>query len=102
MLVAACRCQDAHTEKQSLVPHISIVGGGKQETRWCAWVIPGWKDRSPKGGKSDLVNAFDAEDAGHFSNVGENSFELAAVDNFQAGFDAGILAIGAALETSNV
>ena len=49
-----------------------------------------------------MVNALDTEDAGHFSNVGENSFELAAVDNFEAGFDAGILAVGAALEAANI
>jgi hypothetical protein len=45
MLVAAHRQQDAHTEKQSLGPHIYIVGAGKRETGECAWVIPGWKDR---------------------------------------------------------
>ncbi len=56
----------------------------------------------PKDEKSDLVNAFDSEDAGHFSNVGENGFELAAVDDFETGFDARVLAVGAALETSNI
>jgi hypothetical protein len=50
MLMAACCCKDAHTEKQSLVPHIYIVGVGKRETRTCAWVIPGWKDRCEKAG----------------------------------------------------
>jgi hypothetical protein len=49
-----------------------------------------------------LVNPLDSEDAGHFSNVGQNGFELAAVNNFQTGLDASILTIGAALETSNV
>ena len=41
MLMAAHRRKCAHTEKQSLVPHIYIVGAGKRETRECAWVIPG-------------------------------------------------------------
>ena len=45
MLVAAGRREDAHTEKQSLVPHIYIVGGEKRETGLCAWMIPGRKDR---------------------------------------------------------
>jgi hypothetical protein len=41
MLMAAHRRESAHTEKQSLVPHIYIVWAGKRETRECAWVIPG-------------------------------------------------------------
>ena len=45
VLVTACHSEGAHTEKQSLVPHIHIVGGGKLETAACAWVIPGRKDR---------------------------------------------------------
>jgi hypothetical protein len=56
----------------------------------------------PKAVKSDLVDALDAEHSGHFSNVGENGFELAAIDDFEAGFDAGILAVGAALEAANI
>src|ERR1700688_2343066 len=48
MLVAAGRREDPHTEKQSLVPHIYIVGGGKRETATCAWMIPGRKDRCKK------------------------------------------------------
>ena len=56
----------------------------------------------PKAAKSELVDALDAEDTGYFSNVGENRFELAAIDNFEAGFDAGILTVGAALETADI
>jgi len=48
MLMAACRREDAHSEKQSLVPHNYIVGAGKREMRMCAWLIPGWKYRSQK------------------------------------------------------
>jgi hypothetical protein len=102
MLVASHRGEDPHTEKQSLVPHIYIVEAGKRQTRACAWVIPGRKDRCEKVGKLDLINAFDTEHAGHFSNVSKNSFELAPVDDFKAGFDAGILPVGSALKTSDV
>jgi hypothetical protein len=34
------------------------------------------------GETSNLVDAFDSEDSGNFSNIGEDGFELAAVDNF--------------------
>src|SRR5579872_782117 len=101
MLVATRHREGTRTEKQLLVPHIYIVGGGKRETAACAWVIPGKKDRSKKR-RLNLVDAFDAENTGHFSNVGENGFELAAVDNFEAGLDAGVLAVGAAFETADV
>lgn len=56
----------------------------------------------PKAESLDLVDALDSENAGDFSNVRENGFELAAVDDFEAGLDAGILTIGAALEASDV
>ena len=46
MLITACHCEGAHTDKQTLVPHTYSVGGGKREARGCAWVIPGIKDRS--------------------------------------------------------
>src|SRR5271169_5223998 len=101
MLMAACCREDAHTEKQSRMPHIYIVGGGKRETAACAWVIPGRKDRCEKQ-ESDLVNAFYPVDAGNFSDVGENGFELAAIDNFEARFNTGVLLVGAALEISNI
>src|SRR5580704_9080967 len=53
-------------------------------------------------GKLNLVHAFDPENTGDFSDVGQNGFQLATVDNFQAGFDAGILAVGAALEAADI
>jgi len=106
MLVTPCRCEDTRaedrrSEKHSLVPHIHIVGPGKRETGPCARVIPGRKDRQGKA-KLDLVDALDAEDAGDFPDVSENVFELAAVDDFEAGFDAGILAVGPAFEAADV
>jgi len=54
MLVATCRYEDTHTEKQSLVPHASIVGEAKKETGECAWVIPGRKYRSAKSGNFNV------------------------------------------------
>ena len=48
-----------------------------------------WR-REAANRKLNLVNAFDSEDAGNFSDIDEDGFKLAAVHNFQAGFDAGI------------
>lgn len=41
MLVTTRRQQDTRTEKQSLVPHCSILEKAKQEAEACAGVIPG-------------------------------------------------------------
>ena len=35
-----------------------------------------------------FVDAFDAVDGGDFADIDENGFELAAVDDFEAGVDA--------------
>jgi hypothetical protein len=50
----------------------------------------------------DLVDAFDAVDALDAAYAGEDGFELAAVGDFEAGVDAGVLAIGAAFEHADV
>src|SRR5277367_900038 len=60
------------------------------------------KGQVKKSETLNLVDAFDAKDAGDFSNVGENGFELAAVDDFEAGLDAGILTVGAALKAADI
>jgi hypothetical protein len=52
--------------------------------------------------KLDLVDALYAVDAIDATYVGENGFELALVGYFQAGFDASVLAVGAAFESANV
>src|SRR5438876_796324 len=49
-----------------------------------------------------LVDAFDAYDARDSANVRKNGFELAAVDDFEAGVDAGVIVIRAALEIANI
>ena len=51
---------------------------------------------------SDVVEAFDAEDAGDFADVGGDAFELLAVGDFQREVDAGVQIIGVAAEGANV
>src|SRR5208283_1613552 len=50
----------------------------------------------------DLVDALYAVDAVDATYAGENGFELALVRYFQTGFDASVLAVGAAFESANV
>src|SRR6266404_3683990 len=64
--------------------------------------IPGWKDRWQSLVARRLVNAFDTLHAGDFTDVGENAFQLAAVGNFETGFDTGVQAIGAAFQIANI
>ena len=40
--------------------------------------------------------------AGDFADVGQDAFELAAVDDLQAGLDAGIEVVGTAFEVADV
>ena len=49
-----------------------------------------------------LVDAFDAENAGDFFDICEDSFELALIGDFKVGIDARVGAVGAALEVVNV
>src|SRR5580692_1071116 len=102
MLMAARRCQNAYAEKESWVPHIPIVGSREAGNEDVCLADTRQKGQVPKAASLDLVDALDAEDAGYFSNVGEDGFELAPVENFKAGFDAGILTVGAALEAAKI
>src|ERR1700693_5424544 len=52
--------------------------------------------------RSDVVEAFDAEHAGDFANIGGDAFELLAVGDFQREVDAGVQIIGMAAEGANV
>src|SRR6266852_4521942 len=49
-----------------------------------------------------LVDAFDAENAGNFADIDEDSFQLTAVGDFQIGVNAGVGAVGTAFEVVNV
>src|SRR5260370_16858535 len=49
-----------------------------------------------------LVDAFDAENAVDFFQVGENGLQLALVGNFEVGVDARIGAVGTAFQVVNV
>src|SRR5882724_454527 len=49
-----------------------------------------------------LIDAFYAENAGDFADIGENGLELAAVHDFQAGVNARVGAIRAAFEIADV
>src|SRR5712692_6107406 len=49
-----------------------------------------------------LVDAFDAENAGNFADIDEDGFELPAVGDLQIGVNAGVGAIGTALEVVNI
>src|SRR5271154_5541481 len=49
-----------------------------------------------------LVDALDADYAGDAADVDEDSFELALVGDFEAGFDAGVEFVRAAFEVANV
>src|SRR5271154_4090366 len=100
--------EEARTERRSTRTHESIVAGARKGSGACAVGDTRRKDRSLRGrgsgGRRGLnpVDAFDAENAGDSADVGANGFELAAVDNFQAGRDARILMVGAAFDRSDV
>src|SRR5262249_9854606 len=49
-----------------------------------------------------LIDALYAVNAGDSANVGQDAFKLAPVDDLEAGLDAGILAIRAAFQITNV
>src|SRR5215831_1095190 len=49
-----------------------------------------------------LIDALYAVNAGDSTNVGEDAFKLAPVDDLEAGLDAGILAVRAAFQITNV
>ena len=51
---------------------------------------------------SNIVETFDAEDAGDFADVGGDAFELLAVGDFQSEVDAGVQIVGMAAEGANV
>src|SRR5260221_5428909 len=72
----------------------------KRATR-VPWAIP---VRRGRGSLiiAGLVDALDADDSGDFTNVGEDSFKLAAIDNFEAGIDTGVIVIRAAFEIANI
>ena len=63
---------------------------------------PGRKDRLEELVARGLVNALDALHARYFANICENAFELAAVGDFQTGFDASVEAVRTAFEIANV
>src|SRR5207302_9181263 len=82
--------QKLRTKKQaSLCASKTEDGGLKTNTE---------KRASARG----LVDAFDAENAGDFLDVGENCFKLAPVGNFQVGVNARVGAVRAALEIVDV
>ena len=49
-----------------------------------------------------MEGAFDAVDAVDAADVGEDGFELALIGDFQAGFDAGVLAVRAAFQRADI
>jgi hypothetical protein len=49
-----------------------------------------------------LVDAFDAKDSVDAADIGNDRFELALVLNFEAGFDARVLAVRAALQGADI
>src|SRR6267154_935447 len=51
---------------------------------------------------SDLIDAFHTEHARDFTNISENSFQLTAIGDFQAGINTRIRTIGTAFQTVNV
>ena len=49
-----------------------------------------------------LVDAFDAEHAGNFTDIDEDSLQLALIGDFQIGVNARVGAVGPAFEIVNV
>src|SRR5262249_46219162 len=49
-----------------------------------------------------LIDALNAKNAGDLANVGQDRFELAAIDDFEAGIDAGVQFVRTAFEIADV
>src|ERR1700751_5905734 len=81
-----------------MLPVYALQGSWSGAVLWP--ILDGCTGEEKSG--SDLVDAFDAVNAIDATDVGVDGFELPLVDNFQARFDARILAIRPAFERSNV
>src|SRR5690242_8998796 len=63
---------------------------------------PYWTSVQGTKRSSNLVNTLDAVNAVDPADIRKNSFKLALIHDFQAGFDAGVLAVRPAFQHSDV
>src|ERR1700730_948349 len=102
--------QNKKAEKKEFVPHAFIVAAASARAAPCVAGDTRRKDRYEmlrvrkfaKSLRTRLVHALNAIDAGNFSNIREDGFELALIHDFQVGIHARVAAIRAAFQVVDV